>query len=112
MYATKIKMKNGCQNSSTTTEISEIYITGCPNSGCFSKSYLYDYLKTNPGTIKVNLYPYPNLIPALSNTGEKYVRSEANDTPNDNLLKLPRAQTFNCADVDAIRCNNYTVDTS
>ena len=112
MYATKIKMKNGCQNSSTTTEISEIYITGCPNPGYFSKSYLYDYLKTNPGTIKVNLYPYPNLIPALSNTGEKYVRSEANDTPSDNLLKLPRAQTFNCADVDAIRCNNYTVDTS
>lgn len=91
MYATKIKMKNGCQNSSTTTEISEIYITGCPTPGYFSKSTLYDYLKTNPGTIKVNLPPYPYLIPALSNTGEKYVRSEANDTPNDNLLKLPRA---------------------
>lgn len=89
MYATKIKMKNGCQNSSTATEISEIYIMGCPNPGYFSKSYLYDYLKTNPGTIKVNLYPY--LIPALSNTREKYVRSKANDTPNDNLLKLPSA---------------------
>nr|WP_296463230.1 DUF3892 domain-containing protein [uncultured Acetatifactor sp.] len=34
--------------------------------------------------------PYPNLYPALSSNGEKYVRSEPNDTPNDNLLKLPR----------------------
>nr|WP_296488697.1 DUF3892 domain-containing protein [uncultured Acetatifactor sp.] len=33
---------------------------------------------------------YPNLCPALSSNGEKYVRSEPNDTPNDNLLKLPR----------------------
>ncbi|NSV52654.1 DUF3892 domain-containing protein, partial [Enterococcus faecalis] len=34
-------------------------------------------------------YPYPKLIPAMRN-GQRYVRSEPNDTPNDNLLKLPR----------------------
>ena len=91
MYATKIKMKKGCENSSKTTEISEIYITGCTDPGYFSKESLYNYLKKSPGTIQVNISPYPNLIPALSRSGEKYVRSEANDTPNDNLLKLPRA---------------------
>lgn len=41
-------------------------------------------------TIKVDISPYPYVIPATSSRGEKYVRSEANDTPDDNLLKLPR----------------------
>lgn len=90
MTATKIKMKPGCDYSTKTTEISEIYIEGCDNPGFFPKSAIYDYLKSNSGSIQVNIYPYPNLIPALSSNGEKYVRSEPNDTPNDNLLKLPR----------------------
>ena len=34
--------------------------------------------------------PYPDLIPVVSSKGEKYVRSEPNDTPRDNLLRLPR----------------------
>jgi hypothetical protein len=90
MKATKIKMKTGCEHSSKTIEISEIYIEGCNNPGFFSKSCLYDYLKKSPNSIQVNISPYPYLIPALSSNGEKYVRSEPNDTPNDNLLKLPR----------------------
>lgn len=90
MRATKIKMKTGCEYSTKTTEISEIYIDGCNNPGFFSKASLYDHLKSYPNSIQVNIYPYPNLLPALSSNGEKYVRSEPNDTPNDNLLKLPR----------------------
>lgn len=90
MYATKIKMKPGCSNSTKTTEIDQIYIEGCTTPGFYYKSTIYDYLKQNPNSIKVKLYPYPNLIPALSSRYEKYVRSEPNDTPNDNLLKLPR----------------------
>lgn len=90
MKATKIKMKTGCYYSNKTTEIDEIYIEGCSNPGFFTKASIYDFLKKNPGAIQVNIYPYPNLIPALSSNYEKYVRSEPNDTPNDNLLKLPR----------------------
>jgi len=90
MKATKIKMKSGCQYSTSTLEIAEIYIEGCDNPGYFSKGILYDFLKKNPNSIQVNIYPYPDLLPALSRSGEKYVRSEPNDTPNDNLLKLPR----------------------
>lgn len=90
MKATKIKMKMGCEYSTKTTEISEIYIDGCNNPGFFPKASLYDHLKSYPNSIQVNIYPYPNLLPALSSNGEKYVRSEPNDTPNDNLLKLPR----------------------
>ena len=82
MKATKIRMKTGYEYSAKVTEISEIYIEGCTNPGFF--------LKSNPCSIQVNIYPYPSLIPALSSNGEKYVRSEPNDTPYDNLLKLPR----------------------
>ena len=90
MKATKIKMKLGCEYSNKTTEISEIYLEGCTNPGYFTKATLYDYLKKEPGSIQVNIYPYPILLPVLSRNQEKYVRSEPNDTPNDNLLKLPR----------------------
>lgn len=90
MRATKIIMKTGCEHSNKTTEISEIYLEGCTNPGYFAKATLYDYLKKNPGSIQVNIFPYPNLVPALSSNQEKYVRSKSNDTPDDNLLKLPR----------------------
>lgn len=90
MYATKIKMKPGCSNSYRTTEIDQIYIEGCMTPGFYYKSTIHDYLKENPNSIQVKIHPYPNLIPALSSRNEKYVRSEPNDTSNDNLLKLPR----------------------
>lgn len=90
MKATKIKMKPGCSNSYKTTEIDQIYIEGCTRPGFYSKAGVYDCLKRNPRSIQVDIYPYPYLLPALSSNGEKYVRSEPNDTPYDNLLKLPR----------------------
>lgn len=91
MYAKKIKMQAGCSRSNKTQEITEIYIDGCNNPGFFQKSTLHDYLIEHPNSIKVNISPYPFLVPATSSRGEKYVRSESNDTSNDNLLKLPRA---------------------
>lgn len=90
MYAKKIKMQAGCNNSNNTQEIAEIYLEGCNNPGFFPKATLHDYLKTNPNSIKVYISPYPYVVPATSSRGEKYVRSEPNDTPYDNLLKLPR----------------------
>lgn len=92
MYAKKIKMQYGCSNSNNVQEIAEIYVDGCNNPGFFKKADLHDYLKKNPGSIKVYISPYPDLIPAVSSKGEKYVRSEPNDTPRDNLLRLPRVQ--------------------
>ena len=90
MYAKKIKMKLGCSFSSNTQEIAEIYVDGCNTPGFFKKEDIHEFLKKNPNNIKVNIYPYPDLVPVISSRGEKYVRSEPNDTPNDNLLKLPR----------------------
>lgn len=90
MYATRIKMKPGCYNSQSTEEIDKIYLEGCTNPGYFKKETLHDYLVKNPGTIKVNINPYPNVIPAISSRGEKYVKSSPNSYTRDNLLDLPR----------------------
>lgn len=91
MKATKIKMKPGCAYSTKTTEIDQIYIEGCTIPGYYKKGAIYDYLKSHPNSIYVNISPYPYLVPALSPNYEKYVRSEPNNTPSDNLLKLPRS---------------------
>lgn len=90
MYAKKIKMQHGCNYSSDLLEIAEIYVDGCKNPGFFAKDDLHDYLQKNPGTICVNVSPYPRVIPAISSRGEKYVRSSPNHLYKDNLLSLPK----------------------
>lgn len=92
MYATKIMMKLGCGKSYNALEIDKIYIEGAQTDGYYTKAEVHDFLKKTPGSIKVNLGFHPDLIPAVGPKPnyEKYVRSEPNDTPFDNLLKLPR----------------------
>lgn len=90
MYVTRIKMKSGCYYSSKLVEIDELYITGCDAPGYYKKEAIHDYVKKNPGSIKVDKYPYPDVIDAISINGEKYVRSSPNDNTRDNLLELPR----------------------
>ncbi|EGO64864.1 DUF3892 domain-containing protein [Acetonema longum] len=90
MKATKIKMKSGCHFSNNLVEIDEIYVADCINPGFYKKAAVYDCLVQNPRSIQVNIAPFPDLLPALSAYDEKYVRSQANDSPHDNLLKLPR----------------------
>ena len=90
MYATQIKMMPGCGNSQKAVEIDEIYVEGCRDPGFYKKAVLHDYLKDNPGTIKVKISPYPDLVPATSARGEKYVRSAPDEYTHDDLLDLPR----------------------
>ena len=90
MYAKKIKMRPGCGNSSNLQEIAEIYVDGCNNPGFFPKETLHNHVKENPNSIKVFIDPYPSLLPATSQRGEKYVRSAPNQYNLDNLLNLPR----------------------
>ena len=90
MYATKIKMQANCNYSDKLEEIDSIYIEGCRNPCFVKKAKLHDYLIAHPGSIRVNIRPYPSLIPATSLRGEKYVRSTPNDYTHDNLLDLPR----------------------
>ena len=89
MKATKIKMKSNCGNSRNVQDIDSIYIDQIGTY--WKKAEVYDYLKQFPKSIQVNIFPYPYLVPVMSVLEEKYVRSEANDTVTDNLLKLARA---------------------
>ena len=89
-YATKIKMCSGCEDSNKCIEIDSIYLTGSDTNQLYKKATLYDHLKKHPDSIKVKDSFGPYLIPSLSSKDEKYVRSEPNDTTEDNLLKLPR----------------------
>ncbi|MCI6004752.1 MAG: DUF3892 domain-containing protein [Blautia sp.] len=88
MKAIKIKMKHCCAYSQDVCDIDSIYMDA--TNSYWKKAEVYDFLKRYPKSIQVNIPPYPFLIPAVSSTGEKYVRSEANHTSADNLLKLPR----------------------
>ena len=90
MKATKIKMQHGCYYSQKPVEIDSVWITGCAKPGYYKKADLYDYLQTNPGTIQVDIWPYPHLIPAVSSRGEKYVRSTPDTYRHDDLMDLPR----------------------
>lgn len=90
MKATRIKMCPGCYHSNRCEDIDSIYLTGNNTNQFYKKATLYDHLKKHPNSIKVDIYPYPDLIPALSSNREKYVRSVPNDTPHDNLLRLQR----------------------
>ena len=90
IYAMKIKMRTGCRNSQKLTEIDSIYLEGVSKPGFYTKEAVHDYLKTYPGTIKVNLSPYPAVVPAVSVYREKYVKSAPNAYGDDNLLCLPR----------------------
>ncbi|MDL2235932.1 DUF3892 domain-containing protein [Christensenellaceae bacterium OttesenSCG-928-L17] len=90
MKAIKIKMKPGCHASNNLVEIDEIYLVGAGKEGFYKKADVHDYLKKNPDSIQVNIYPYPNCIPVTSIYGEKYVKSSPNNSQRDNLLNLPR----------------------
>jgi hypothetical protein len=90
MKATKIRMRNGCGSSNSLLEIEQIYITGCESVGYYHKDKLFDYLKLHPGSIRVNVAPYPELMPAIGTNNEKFVKSTPDHSQNDHLLNLPR----------------------
>ena len=90
VYATRITMKNGFIDSDNPEEIDEIYLSGVSNPGWYKKSLVHDFVKEN--IAKVNIDPYPKLVPEISSNNEKFVRSEPDEYRKDNLMKLPRGK--------------------
>lgn len=89
MRIIKIRMNSGYETSNHCIDIKDLYVINCDVPGWYPKAGVYDAIN-NGASIRVNRYPYPECVCAKSQYGEKYVRSEPNDTENDNLLKLPR----------------------
>lgn len=84
-------MKSGFEQSNNQVEIDQIYLIGTVNiEGWYKKADIYNFIKNDNGIVKVNITPYPVLIPAISTKGEKYVKSVADETYKDNLMSLPR----------------------
>lgn len=90
IYAKQLKMKPGCRYSDSVLEIDEIYLDGCQTPGFYKKAVVHDFVKANPGSVKVNIWPYPTVVHETSKYGEKYVRSSPNKYDHDNLLDLPK----------------------
>ena len=89
--AIAIRWNRGCGSPKSCNDIDEIKIhDDYWGNEWKPKAIIHDMVKESPGSIKVDRYPYPDLIPVRSIYNEKYVRSESNDTVNDNLLKLPQ----------------------
>ncbi|MFZ4201160.1 DUF3892 domain-containing protein [Lysinibacillus sp. NPDC056220] len=67
-----------------------IFLSGVKDERFYSKEVLHGYVKNEQNSaIHVDISPYPKLI-AATNGNQKYVRSAPNDTPADNLIKLPQ----------------------
>ena len=91
MKATGIKMNIGCESSGFCGDIHSIRVKDDNGENWHEKADVHKHLLKHPGSIHVDIAPYyPKLEPATSINGVKYVRSEPNDTPHDNLLKLPK----------------------
>jgi len=87
--ATAIKMKNNCAYSNNLLEIDKIYLDQSQD-GWYSKETIHDYVKSHPSDVVVGNNYGPNVVPCVSQNGEKYVKSAPNNTERDNLLNLPR----------------------
>jgi hypothetical protein len=92
MRATKIKMKPGCEGSSEPLEIDQVFIVGKGifTTGWYDKEFIHDHLLANPGTIQVDVAPYPNLTTAYGARHAKCVVSAPDKTNKDALLNLPK----------------------
>lgn len=91
--ATKIKMKSGCETSFRVSEIESIYVVGeLIAEGWYSTQFLYHFVKHIPGSIQVNVPPFPNLQANVGPKGEKGVISKMGQSKRDKLMSLPRCR--------------------
>lgn len=89
ILATKIQLRRPVPSRPKEQDILAIFLLGERYKGYYPKEQIHDMLVLGE-EIRVDIYPYPYLEPMLSPRGEKYVRSEPNKSPHDNLLNLPR----------------------
>ena len=90
MKATKVKMISGFENSNETPEIARIDIEDCDTRGLYTPAELYDIVKEKPGSVCVDIPPYPKLVPIKSKMHGNFVRAAKNRFEKDKLMDLPR----------------------
>lgn len=90
MFATKIHLNTGCEKSNRFTDIHSIFIVGYIEEKFYPADEIHDYLMSHPNSMKVDVFPYPFLIPAAGPMGEKCVQSIPDDSGADCLMALAR----------------------
>ena len=90
MFATRIHMNSGCEDSNDLLDIHSVYVIGDIEEKYYTKEELHDYLKKHHNSIKADIFPYAFIVPMDGPGGEKYLRSTPNDAGYDTLMELPR----------------------
>ncbi|MGO1453675.1 MAG: hypothetical protein ACTHVM_03100 [Alkalibacterium gilvum] len=90
LYATKIKMCSGCEDSLCCQDIESICLEGNNVKTLHLKETVHALLKYNPKTVMVQDDETFMLEAATSSTGETYVRTANCPKKTDPLLSLPR----------------------
>ena len=90
MFAAKIRMNSGCEDSNTVLDIHSIYVIGYIEDKYLTVEEIHDYLRNHPNSIKADVFPYSFLIPMTGPDGKRYVQSTNNESGYDTLMELPR----------------------
>jgi outer membrane lipoprotein-sorting protein len=89
LYAEKIRMKNGYENSNDFEKVQSIFIDFGKGLSEYPVDIIYDFLLKKPNSIKTIKKPNPFLKP-LSKDGKKLVIA-IDDLSKENLIiKLPK----------------------
>ncbi len=89
LYAEKIRMKSGYENSNDFEKIISIFIDFGKGLSEYPVNIIYDFLLKKPNSIKVIKKPNPYLTPILKD-GNKFVIAK-DDSSNENYItKLPK----------------------
>lgn len=89
MHATHIRLKTGTCTVSSCIDIEAIFIEGAEPEVAYLTENVHDFLIHYPGSITLGVFPWKELLPVVGANGEKYIRTEKDDSPNDALLSLP-----------------------
>ena len=90
MLVKKIKMKPGCLYSNSLSDIQEIFLTGCLDERFYFSGTICGIVKTNPGSVQVDIESFPDVMAVLDANGREYICSQPDDSGVDFLLRLPR----------------------
>jgi len=90
MFATKIHMNSGCEDSNDVLDIHSLYMIGYMEEEFYTKEAIHDYLKGHPNSMKADTFPYSFIVAMDGPNGEKYVCTTPNDAGYDTLMELPR----------------------
>ena len=91
MYADKLHMNLGHENSHRPQDIESLHIVGSGWDGYYPVEYVCNFLLRQPESIQLDFYPFEDLQPAIEPYGRRYVVSSPDPQVGDMLLYLAKS---------------------